>query len=93
MEKGEDPQVAVHREVSEELGITIRLGDQLRGPAGGDWPILDGLHMRVWLAVIAEGSPALLTDHDELRWVGRGDWRQLPWLAPDIPILEAVLIS
>ncbi|MEE6271866.1 (deoxy)nucleoside triphosphate pyrophosphohydrolase [Georgenia sp. MJ206] len=91
VEPGESATQALHRELSEELGVAVVLGERVVGPADGDWPILRGMTMRVWLAVVATGEPQPLLDHDELRWVERSGWRQLPWLAPDRPILEAIL--
>ncbi len=90
VEPAEDPATALHREIREELGIAIRLGDRLRAPSGGDWPINERLRLRVWLAHVAAGSPTPLADHDELRWVGAETAPNLPWLPADLPILSAV---
>lgn len=91
VEPGEDPRSAVHREIREELGVELALGAQVPGPDGGDWPILAGLGMRLWLATLAAGEPAALADHDDLRWLEHPGWLEVPWLAPDLPIVEALL--
>lgn len=90
VEPGESAEAALHREIAEELGVTLRLGSRLAGPDDGDWPILDGLAMRVWLARLAEGEPTALADHDDLRWLDHAEWLSVPWLAPDVPIVEAL---
>lgn len=93
VEPAEDPAAALHREIGEELGVAIELGDLLRGPAGGDWPISERLRLRVWLARVTEGTPEPLVDHDELRWVEADTAPRLPWLPADLPIISAVGLS
>lgn len=90
VEPGEEPSEALHREISEELGIQIRLGTLLAGPDGGDWPILSGRTMRVWLAEIADGEPGTLQDHDQLEWVPLHDVEAVEWLGPDLPIVREI---
>lgn len=90
VEPGEDDVTAIHREIREELGVGIALGGLLPGPLGGDWPINERLRMRVWSAVVATGEPAPLADHDELRWLPRGQWHDLAWLPADVPIIAAL---
>ncbi|HLS49780.1 MAG TPA: NUDIX domain-containing protein [Actinomycetaceae bacterium] len=90
VEDGEGAEAAVHRELAEELGVRVELGRRIEGPMAGDWPILDGLVMRVWLARIRSGSPEPLADHDELRWVPTSGWDEVAWLEPDVPLLQAI---
>jgi 8-oxo-dGTP diphosphatase len=90
VEPDETPVTALHRELAEELGVQVRLGPQVRADDGADWPILDHLRMRVWLAEITDGAAAPLQDHAELRWVGRESLEELDWLEPDRPIVRAL---
>lgn len=106
VEPGEDPEAALHRELAEELGVRVRVGEILTAPGGVDWPILDGLHMRVWLAELAAAdgasglaadgasggppSPRALQDHDQLRWMGADQLLDVDWLDPDVPIARAL---
>ncbi|UNX54688.1 (deoxy)nucleoside triphosphate pyrophosphohydrolase [Georgenia sp. TF02-10] len=90
VEPGETPAQALHRELGEELGITVRLGAVLPGPRGGDWPILGERTMRVWWAEVVSGTPHPLQDHDELRWVAPAAVEELDWLDPDRPIAAAL---
>ena len=90
VEPGEAAEAALHRELDEELGVTVRLGDQLPGPEEGDWPILAGRTMRVWLAELVTGTPSPLADHSQLRWVAHEALEDLDWLDPDRPIATAL---
>ena len=86
VEDGEDPLAALHRELREELGIDVAVGGIVPAPDGGDWPILGGMVMRVWLCR-ADGDAPRALDHAQLAWVELGEAESLPWLAPDLPIV------
>ena len=90
VERDETPAAALHREILEELGVRIRIGTELVGPAAGAWALTDRYVMRLWLAEIAFGSPQPLVEHDELRWLAVGRWHDVPWLDADRPILTAL---
>ena len=90
VEPGEDPQAALHRELAEELGVRVQLGEPILPAQGVEWPILHGHAMRIWFAQIVTGQPEPLADHDELRWLPVADLYQVPWLEPDLPIVDAV---
>lgn len=85
VEPGESDQAALVRECREELGVDVRLGARI----GGDWPIADGWHMRVWLAEITAGEPRAL-EHRELRWLRPDEADDVDWLPQDRPIVAAV---
>lgn len=88
VEPGEDPVDALHREISEELGVAVRLGIEVPGPERGLWPITARHLMRVWAAELAGGQPAPLDGHDELRWLEPGTWHDLAWMAGDGPLID-----
>ena len=90
VERGESHHDALRREIREELGVTIRIGNPVPGPLDGAWPVLRGYVMRIWLAEIDDGEPAPLLDHDEVRWLDAGQWHDVPWLEADVPIVDAV---
>jgi len=96
VDAGEECEAALHRELSEELGVRVRLGLELPAAAATGWRLNDRASMRVWLAEIIQGEPQPLEDHDALRWVTLADHRELldlPWIPADFPIVEALLHS
>lgn len=88
VDPGETPEEALHRELHEELGVRVELGAELAGPEHGTWVITDRHVMRLWFARIVEGDPQPLVEHDELAWLGPGEWLDVPWLDADVPIVE-----
>ncbi len=93
IEEGEDAVVALEREIVEELGAHLRVGERVCPDGGLWWPILGGRVMGVWLAELAAGSPAPRAgaSHLEARWVPLADLAALPWIVADLPIVEAVV--
>jgi len=107
VEPGEDPQEALCREMREELGVEIEIGDEVPGPedfgmtAGGvvighAWPLTPAIDdrafvLRLWFARITAGEPKPLEDHDRVRWLGPGEWRDVPWVDGDRPIVETLI--
>ncbi|KUG51386.1 NUDIX domain-containing protein [Kocuria palustris] len=85
-EPGETVQEALHRECRGELGVRIRLLEEVPGPHRQGWPLSESAAMRVWTAVVVAaaeeqeadadalgmGRQAEGADHLELRWVRIG---------------------
>ena len=93
LEAGESPQEALHRELREELGVGVRLGEEIRPDGEASWPLPPSARLRVWLAVVTHGTPEPLEEHDELRWLGPGRWRDVAWLAADVPVVDRIASS
>ena len=93
VEEGEDPEAALEREIVEELGTHLIIGERVCPEGGQWWPILGGRVMGVWLVEVAPGSraPSAGVDHLEARWVPLADLGDLPWIVADLPIVEAVV--
>ena len=65
-------------------------GHQPMHSADGRWVLSERYAIRVWTAQVSGVEPRALEDHDELRWLGREDLGEVPWLPADLPIVEAV---
>ena len=92
VDPGEDPVDALHRELVEELGVSVELGEELPGPDPDvvGWPVTAALRMRVWLARVVDGVPAPIEAHDALRTLGPGRWLDVAWLPADVPVVRAL---
>ena len=77
VEPGETPLAALHRELAEELGATITVGELVPGPLPDlTWPLPGGRHMRVWLAAIA--PPATEAGDGDGDGGGKGEAHGIP---------------
>ncbi len=85
VEPCETDHVAGVRELREELGLEVMLGESL----GLGVPINDRFVLRVYAAELIAGEPEPL-EHAEVRWVGAADLDGLDWLPADRPFLPAV---
>ncbi len=91
VEPGETPETALHREIREELGVAVRTGRLLAAPTEDRrWPLGDRYRMTVWLAVVVEGDPQPIEDHDALQWLPADDLYAVEWLPADRPIVAAL---
>ena len=90
VEPNETALEALHRELAEEIGVLIRVGQEIAPPTGERWPIAENLAMRVWLAEITSGTPTRTADHDALRWLTADELFDVPWLPADIALVHAL---
>lgn len=96
VEPGETCPEALHRELMEELGVSVRLGTEIKGPHVQGWPLNERAAMRVWLAELTSGVPRPLEDHDLLKWLELGSaetLEALPWIPADYPIVAGLLAT
>jgi 8-oxo-dGTP diphosphatase len=92
VDPGEEAVEALHRELAEELGVEIEIGEEIPGPDPDlpGWPLPPAHRMRVWLVRVTAGVPAPIEVHDELRTLGPGQWLDVAWLPADVPIVRAL---
>ena len=91
VDPGENPDDALHREIREELGVSIRTGAPVPAPTeDGCWPLGDRYRMSVWLAVVTQGDPQPIEDHDALEWLRSDRLYAVGWLPADLPIVQAL---
>jgi 8-oxo-dGTP diphosphatase len=82
VEPGETDEQALIRELREELGVEVSVGDRL----GGDLPIGETAVLRVYLCRIVSGELTLV-DHDEHRWLTAAELDDVPWIEVDLPLV------
>ena len=87
-EPGEDDEACIHREIAEELGLSIRLTGRLPEVTHryGDTCIT----LVPFLAELVDGTISL-TEHQAFLWLAPGELNQLDWAEADLPVVDEVL--
>jgi 8-oxo-dGTP diphosphatase len=89
VEPGEDPPAALAREIREELGAGIAVGEEVVGDAG-PWRISGRYVLRLYVAIVTDGELRPGLDHDLLRWLAADELDAVAWLPSDALALPAV---
>lgn len=87
IEPGEPPEVALAREIREELGADIAVHERL----GANLHRYDALvvNLIAYRCTLLRG-PLVPTEHSEIRWLPADALHSLPWAPADIPLLDVV---
>ncbi|MBF7150838.1 (deoxy)nucleoside triphosphate pyrophosphohydrolase [Bacillus toyonensis] len=85
--RGEEPQAALVREIKEELDCTITVGGKVEEVEYEYENII--VHLTTYKARIVLGTPSAL-EHAELKWTSIKNLKYLEWAPADIPTVEAL---
>lgn len=86
--RGESPEACLRREIREELGIAVTVGEALP-PSRHRYPdFVVTLHP--FRCAVASGE-IILREHAAVAWLAAADLGGLDWAAADLPVLAAYL--
>jgi len=89
IEPGETAQECLHRELMEEMGISVHVGQQLPDSSHcyGDFAIT----LYPFICTLEEGY-ITLHEHKAVKWIGPEYLMDLDWAEADYPIIAAYLL-
>ena len=85
IEQRETAPDALKREIHEELGVTIEVGEALSPVEWSDGKVT--IRLMPYRCVLIDGHPQA-HDHEEIRWCEADALKELNWAPADVPILE-----
>jgi 8-oxo-dGTP diphosphatase len=86
VEAGETDEVALAREIREELGVEITVGEFIAesvAPAGEAM-----IHLNAYWAQTNVVGEVSSTDHDRMEWLSPKDVSDYEWAPADVPLLS-----
>ena len=89
VEPGETPQVALKREIMEELETEIEVGDLIE-TIEYDYPTFH-LSMDCFWAEIVKGD-LVLREHEAAKWLTKEQLESVDWLPADLGLVEKVRV-
>lgn len=87
VEPGETEQQALVREIREELGVGIDVGERVPG----EWALHGDLVLHLYIATLVDGEPMPLEQHDQVRWVSPEDFDDVDWLPSDVDAVHSLI--
>ena len=86
IEAGETPEVALKREIKEELAVDISVREKIY-TIEYDYPTFH-LSMECFACKISNGQEITLLEHDCAKWLDKNTLKSVNWLPADIEILN-----
>ena len=88
IETGETPEVALKREIKEELAVDISVGEKIY-TIEYDYPTFH-LSMECFACKISNGQEITLLEHDCAKWLDKITLKSVNWLPADIEVLDKI---
>lgn len=88
IEPGETPQESLRREIREELGCEIEVGEMIVD-ATHEYPAIT-VRLITYYAKVVDGAPKA-TEHEKLAWLPIKNLPTLEWAPADVPTIEKLL--
>ncbi|MGY0836218.1 (deoxy)nucleoside triphosphate pyrophosphohydrolase [Aerococcus urinaeequi] len=86
IEAGETAQVALKRELAEELKITVDLAPDIFDNSTYEYDF-GRVHLTTIICQLKEGEP-ILTEHEAIKWLNPNELQNLDWAPADLPAVE-----
>jgi 8-oxo-dGTP diphosphatase len=87
VEEGETPEVALAREIREELDIEIEVGEYI-DTIEYDYPTFH-LSMCCYWCIVKSGN-LVLKEHESSKWLTKNTLNSVLWLPADITIIDKI---
>lgn len=87
IEPGETPEECLRREIDEEFGMQIGVGEYL-ATSCHTYPHIS-IELMGYLATF-QGGEMRLTDHDKIEWVTHAEMEQYTFAPADLPLIDAL---
>ncbi|MFY9461716.1 MAG: (deoxy)nucleoside triphosphate pyrophosphohydrolase [Candidatus Sungiibacteriota bacterium] len=87
VEPGEDLLTCLAREIREELGVGIKVGEPYEAVIY-DYGAKGVVRLHSFLCNISDGEPRAGHSHSELKWVAQSELGQYEFVPADIPIAK-----
>ncbi|MFM1954665.1 MAG: hypothetical protein RL118_856 [Actinomycetota bacterium] len=88
VEPGEAPNLALERELEEELGLTVTVGGKLGETITG---IAPEILLEFYECELPSRIEVQSTDHDLIVWLPREELLSLEWAPADLPFVQQLV--
>lgn len=87
IEPGESPKEALRREIDEELGCVVRVGERVETTSHEyDFGIVT---LTTFYCELVSGTPTL-SEHAAVRWLPPAELGELEWAPADVPAVAKI---